>query len=347
MIGDMQSALLSEINSRQHYLNNTGIDSIYFGGGTPSMVPHSDIHEIVNEIQSLHQLAEGCEITLEANPDDITAQTLSAWQKAGINRISLGIQSFHDDDLHFMNRAHDGNNAHQALNLILESGIDNCTVDIIFGFEGLTQEKLIYNLDQIVSKNINHISCYALTIEPKTVLHHKIKSGEIKQLDDETSASHFELIKSTLESHGFDHYEISNYARQNKYAKHNTNYWKNKPYLGIGPSAHSYNGKIREWNIANNATYIKSISGQVPFSEAEELSVTDFYNEYLMTGLRTKWGVTIEKIKSFGPEYHAHFMTEIQLLQTEDLVYEADNVYRIKSEKLILCDSITSRLFFV
>jgi len=343
----MIDAIMKELDTRKDYLEGDMIETIYFGGGTPSIVPPTQLQKLLNHIQFEFIVSDTCEITLEANPDDIDSPMLQNWVDSGINRLSLGVQSFHDDDLFFMNRAHSGSDALQAMSVINNSNIERITADIIFGYSGLTEEKLLYNLAQIYQSRIHHISCYAMTVEPKTALHHQIKIGKVKATDDQLSSAQFSLIKSTLQTKGFDHYEISNYARQDEYAIHNTHYWKNKAYLGVGPSAHSYNGKTREWNVANNSQYLKLIHDGQTVSEVELLSKADQYNEYIMTGLRTKWGVSLDKIKTFGPQFLAHFHAESKsLLKDLKLFEKASSIY-ISNDQLILCDSITSKLFFV
>lgn len=343
----MVKAMLEELTLRHSYLNSEPIESIYFGGGTPSMLSSHSIGSFLNTIDKTYKTADKCEITLEANPDDITIEKVSDWHSIGINRLSVGIQSFHEDDLHFMNRAHTATQAEDALSTIFNSAFERVTADIIFGYQGLTDQKLEFNLNKIVSQPINHLSCYALTVEPKTVLHHQIKTGQVKPLAEQSSARQFSLVKSFLNDKQYDHYEISNYARQGEYALHNTNYWKNKPYLGIGPSAHSYNGKTRQWNIANNSHYIKAIQSGASYCQEEILSPKDKYNEYVMTGLRTKWGVDLSQIESIGEQYLDHFQKEASgLISSGDLNVTGQTV-TISEQAQVICDSISSHLFFV
>ncbi len=343
----MVKAILAELSLRQSYIGNQQIETIYFGGGTPSILSSQAIATIVELIYNIYSVSDNCEITFETNPDDITIGKVTDWHSLGINRLSLGIQSFHDDDLHFMNRAHSGSQANEALDIILNSAIERVTADIIFGYQGLTDQKLEYNLNQLTSKAVHHLSCYALTIEPKTALHHQVKTGLVNPLPEQTAVQQFNLIKSILHDCNYDHYEISNYARQGEYAVHNTNYWKHKSYLGIGPSAHSFNGITRQWNKAHNSQYIKALQAGKPIYEEETLSTRDHYNEYIMTGLRTKWGVSLEHIKSLGDRFATHFTKEsFAYLESGQVVQDGD-IWIISEEAQVVCDSISSQLFFV
>lgn len=343
----MVKAILAELSLRQSYIQNQGIETIYFGGGTPSLLSSKAIASILELIFKIYSVSENCEITFETNPDDVSIGKMTDWHSLGINRLSLGIQSFHDDDLHFMNRAHSGSQANDALDIILNSAIERLTTDIIFGYQGLTDQKLEYNLNQLTTKAVHHLSCYALTIEPKTALFHQVKSGQVNPLPEKTAAHQFNLIKSILKDNNYDHYEISNYARQGEYAVHNTNYWKHKSYLGIGPSAHSFNGKTRQWNKAHNSQYIKALQASNSLYEEEILSITDHYNEYIMTGLRTKWGVSLKHITSLGDTYSKHFKNEIQAyIKSGQLIQDGD-IWTIREEDWVLCDTISSQLFFV
>lgn len=346
-LGEMIDAINHELQYRKLYLNHEHIDSIYFGGGTPSMVPSTLLQKILGQIFDLFLINEKCEITIEANPDDIDSNTIKEWVNLGINRLSLGVQSFHDDDLFFMNRAHSVREALDAMSIISNSAIQRITADIIFGFEGLTNEKLLYNLSQLYKSRINHISCYAMTVEPKTALHYQIKTGKVKAIDDHVSSSQFKLIKSVLESEEYDHYEISNYARKQEHAIHNTNYWKNKPYLGVGPSAHSFNGITREWNIANNNKYLALVKNGESISEVEILSNKDHYNEYIMTGLRTKWGIDIRKIEILGAGFLQNFRNESKSLLEDGTLVQRGSTFHINDDHLIFCDSISSKLFYL
>lgn len=344
---DMVKAMLSELTLRQAYLGDEEIESIYFGGGTPSLISGQSLKSFLSTIRKLYNTADHCEITLEANPDDITIGKVNDWHALGINRLSLGIQSFHEDDLYFMNRAHTAHQAEEALTIILKSPFKRITADIIFGYQGLTDQKLKYNLHKVVTQPIDHLSCYALTVEDKTALHHQIKTGQVKPLSDGIIAHQFDLVKSVLRDNQFDHYEISNYARADEYAVHNTNYWKNKPYLGIGPSAHSYNGTTRQWNVTHNNQYIKAIESNSPYSQEEHLSSTDIYNEYIMTGLRTKWGVDLKHIQSFGQRYIDHFRQESRsLLESGQLLKSGETIHLDENAQAV-CDSISSQLFLV
>jgi oxygen-independent coproporphyrinogen-3 oxidase len=303
LLEPMVKAICKEIELQQHFFDapNRIIDTIYFGGGTPSLLPSHATGQILDTIQKYFSLSAQIEITLEANPDDITKEKLTSLKSMGINRLSLGVQSFVDADLIWMNRAHRSEAAIQAIELAKEVGICNISIDLIYGIPTLSNENWIQNINKAIALNVQHLSCYALTVEPKTPLSALIIKGEKEDIDTAKQAAHFNLLTSHTKQAGYEQYEFSNFALPGYRSKHNTSYWQQKKYLGIGPSAHSYTGNTRQWNIANNALYISSIEkGVVPF-ESETLSEATQYNEYIMTSLRTIEGCSYQYLQErFG-----------------------------------------------
>jgi len=294
---DMVEAICKEISLQKDFLVDKELTSIYFGGGTPSLLKSDEIIKILDSLCQYYTWKDDIEITLEANPDDITSSKITALRNSGINRLSVGIQSFIDRELEICNRAHNANESLNAVKICKDAGINNLSIDLIYGMPQSTQETWQYNIDIALELDVDHISCYALTIESKTALDYLVKNGTIKPLEEiVVSRQYLQLIKY-LTSNGYEHYEISNFAKPKKYAVHNTNYWKSVPYLGIGPSAHSYQPTFRQWNISNNSKYLDSIAkGIVPF-EKEQTAYADQYNEYVMTRLRTMWGIDIADLE--------------------------------------------------
>jgi oxygen-independent coproporphyrinogen-3 oxidase len=339
------SALLQEIELRKKYATEP-ISTIYFGGGSPSILPPVDIKDILTKIFTTFKVEQGIEITLEANPDDIKIEKLQEWKEAGINRLSIGIQSFFEEDLQWMNRAHNANQAVNCIHLAHEAGFYNLTIDLIYGTPTLCDENWKKNVDTAVSLQIPHLSCYALTVEPKTALEKLIQLKKLTDVDGETQARHFELLMKWMKEAGYEHYEISNFAKPGFRSKHNSSYWQGKQYLGLGPSAHSFNGYSRQWNIANNALYIQSIAkGTVP-SEEELLTEEQQLNEYIMTSLRTIEGLSLQKIlKDFGEDnYQTVLKTAHSHLQHNHLALKNNHLITTAEGKL-LADGIASDLF--
>ncbi|HEY8387812.1 MAG TPA: radical SAM family heme chaperone HemW [Parasegetibacter sp.] len=294
-------ALLKEVGLRASYLENQPVSSIYFGGGTPSILDAAAISTIMNTLRQHFRIDTGAEITLETNPDDINTDKLSAWKESGINRLSIGTQSFFDEDLEWMNRAHSAQQALDCIDLARGMGIDNISIDLIYGGPTLSDKKWLQNMETAMNSGITHLSCYALTVEPQTALDHMIRKNKKEPVDPEKQARQFLMLIDKAAENGWEHYEISNFAKPEFRSRHNSSYWKGEHYLGLGPSAHSFNGHSRQWNIANNALYIKStLTGTVP-SEAEELTETNRLNEYIMTSLRTIEGISLRHLSSeFG-----------------------------------------------
>ena len=342
---EMLNAILKEIELQKGYLQNDNIQTIYFGGGTPSLLSADEISRILEQIQRFHPINADAEITLEANPDDLTTAKINSLRQTPINRFSIGVQSFHESDLKFMNRAHNDAEALSCIKNAQDAGFDNLTIDLIYGTPTMNDDLWQANLDIAFELNIPHISSYALTVEPNTALDHFVKKGKVQPVDDEQAARQFLILMENMEQKGFDHYEISNFAKPNHYAFHNSNYWKGKSYLGLGPSAHSFNGHSRQWNIANNAKYIKAIQdNKVPF-EVEKLSIPNQYNEYIMTGLRTIWGVEMEKIASFGESYKNTFLAKIPTFIQNGLAQQNGNQYTLTKMGRLQADGIASELF--
>jgi len=339
-------AMKNELLMRKQELKKP-LQSIYFGGGTPSVLSTVEIEEFIDLIKSNFILDTEVEITLEANPDDLTKEKVEELANSSINRLSVGIQSFRDADLQLMNRAHNANEAEESLELISKN-FELFTLDLIYGIPGLTNEDWERNIRKALSYNPKHISAYALTVEEKTALEYQIRKKKVAPIDENLAQEQFFILKSILEEEGFEHYEISNFAKDGSYAINNTAYWKGEPYLGIGPSAHSYDQKNRSWNISNNAKYIKSIRQGVLPLEQEQLSVWESYNEYVMTGLRTMWGIRLEELKSkFSEELFNYFIkSSAAKIESNILIKQKGSIY-IHPSKLFFADGIVSDLFFV
>ena len=341
---DLITCLLKEIEIQKSYLNEEIVETIYFGGGTPSFLDSLEIRRILDKVYAEFDVISNPEITLEGNPDDFTFQKLQELKQAGINRLSIGIQSFNDVDLTWMNRAHNSNQAIKCIQDAQSLGFDNITIDLIYGLPEMTIEAWELNLQKAINLNVQHISAYNLTVEKGTALHHFVKTGKSKPVNDESSAEQFKILIQTLEENGFIQYEISNFGKENYFSKHNSSYWKRKFYLGIGPSAHSFNGNTRQWNVANNAKYIKAINaGEVPF-ELEKLSKNDRYNEYILLGLRTIWGCEFDYVKSEFGEERLRNLKE-QLLNYSDQINIDEQSFSLNQKGKVFADRIASELF--
>lgn len=297
----MVEAIVFEANLQKHYLKDS-VETIYFGGGTPSLLSNTQLTAILHGINAAFPISTNAEITLEANPDDITQEKLGFWKWAGINRLSIGVQSFFEEDLVWMNRAHNAQQAIHCIELAQKEGFNNISIDLIYGGPSLSDENWEKNLSTCFDLGIPHLSAYALTVEPKTALAKQIKAKTLMNIDLEKQATHFNILVNLTAKAGLDHYEISNFAVPGNKSKHNTSYWSGKHYLGLGPAAHSFNGTSRQWNIANNNLYLASIQqNTIPF-EIEQLTAIQQLNEYIMTALRTSEGIDLEKIKDIGGE---------------------------------------------
>jgi oxygen-independent coproporphyrinogen-3 oxidase len=343
---EMVNAIVSELILRKTYVLNESIESIYIGGGTPSLLEAHQLAQIFDTVYKHFNVSPTAEITLEANPDDLTPAKISDLKKSPVNRFSIGIQSFFDEELKWMNRAHTANEARNVIKLVQDAGFPNITIDLIYGSPTLTNEKWQSNLQTALDLNLNHISSYCLTVEPKTALDTLIKKHKVIAPSEEQASAQFELLVNTLETNGFEQYEISNFARNGQYAVHNTNYWKNKIYLGIGPSAHSFNKLTRSWNIANNNLYLKGIESENLVSEVEELTIENRINEYIMTSLRTIWGLDIKWFgKEFGPLFTQTIETSLKQKIHEGLIEQNEHFYRLTRQARIMADGIASDLF--
>jgi len=317
------------------------IETIYFGGGTPSLLTKSEIQNILQKIHSSFTVAPSAEITLETNPDDIKEEKLNDWNETGINRLSIGIQSFFEEDLQWMNRVHNAQQAVDSLQLAVDR-FENITIDLIYGTPGLTNEKWKQNIDKAISFNIPHLSCYALTVEPKTALQKLIQQHKAEDINPDKQSEQFLLLMQWLEEAGYEHYEISNFAKSGFRSRHNSSYWLGKNYLGLGPSAHSFDGNSRWWNIANNNTYIHSIAGGIVPFEKEELTATQKLNEYIMISLRTTEGLDLSKVKkavSYELSARSGKYIERGHLKLEN------NFLRLTRKGKLLADGIAADLF--
>ena len=342
------AALLMEIELRKSVFENQSIESIYLGGGTPSLLNASELTLIFEKLASSFSISPDAEITLEANPDDLTFEKIQELKNTPVNRLSIGIQSFRDADLKFMNRAHTSSEALSSINMCKEAGFTNLTIDLIYGTPGMDENAWLENLQIAFKLNIPHISSYALTVEEKTALHYQILANKTPELDEQQSALQFEILMAEMKNNGYEQYEISNFCKPNSYSRHNSSYWKKDNYLGLGPSAHSFLGDKRLWNVSNNGKYIKSLEkGILPLQE-ECLTVRDRYNEYVMTSLRTKWGCSLQVIETdFSLEFANYFKEEIKSYVVQGYVNLEMEVYYLTESGKLLADRIASDLFKV
>ena len=340
-------AMAKELLLRKAEFENEVIETIYFGGGTPSRLQIADLQLLMGEIYKNYRVSKSPEITLEANPDDLTGDYLQALSEIGINRLSIGIQSFFEDDLQMMNRAHNSAEAKKCLEEATKY-FDNISLDLIYAIPGMSANKWRQNIETALSFGIPHISSYALTVEPKTALKKLIQAGKIAAPNDEVAQEHFAILVEMLEANDFIHYELSNFGKENYFSKNNSAYWLGKKYIGIGPSAHSYDGISRSWNVSNNALYLKSLQEEKLPNEIEILSITDRYNEYIMTGLRTIWGVALDRIKTeFGLVYLDYLNKQSQKFLDDDLVFVENNILKPTPKGKFLTDGIASDLFYL
>lgn len=324
------------------------VQTIYFGGGTPSLLSQSELMGVFDSLNKHFIISPDAEITLEANPDDLTAKKIKELKDTPFNRLSIGIQSFYDEDLKLMNRAHNSNEALSAVKASQDKGFENITIDLIYGIPTLTNDKWKHNLQLAFDLQVKHISSYSLTVEPKTALAHMVKEGKIKSMDEQQSADQFEIMLEEMRKNNFIQYEISNFSQDNFFSRHNSNYWLKENYLGLGPSAHSYNGYSRQWNISNNALYIQSLEkNKVPFEE-ETLTVSQHYNEYILTSLRTMWGTDLNHIElRFGSDYLTYCLNEAEKhINAQEVRKEGNKLFLTDKGKLF-ADKIAGNLFFV
>jgi oxygen-independent coproporphyrinogen-3 oxidase len=340
------NAMLLELEHRKNYLTTSELSSIYFGGGTPSVLEEGDLKRLMQAALLHYKLRPDAEVTLEINPDDVNSESLSMWKKAGINRLSIGLQSFDDEELKWMKRKHRRNDSLRAIRLAGEIGFDNISVDLIYGSKFQDLISWSETLDQVIALNTTHLSAYNLTIENKTELGVKHKRGQEPGVDEQLSVAQFQMMRKKLLGAGFVHYEISNFARPGFEAKHNSSYWKQQSYLGIGPSAHSFNLISRQWNFANNPRYCKAIENSEVHCETEVLSTNERYNEYVLTGLRTSNGCDVNVIaKEFGHTFKTHFET---LVANKKTFFKTEGaIYALNESGLLQADAIASDLFLL
>ena len=345
-INDYVEALKKEIVLRKNYLGDETVKTIYFGGGTPSLLSVKNIEEILDLINKNYEIISSPEITLEINPDTIDREKMESLKQIGINRMSVGIQSFNDEDLKYLGRRHDSRHAMQVLEDLKHTDFEKITLDLIYGMPTLTEEKWNKNLDIFFSTDITHLSAYALTVEPKTILGQRIEKGELQSVSEEETIRHYNILVERTKENGFEHYEISNFAKEGFRSQHNSIYWRDEKYLGLGPSAHSYDGNSRQWNISNLTKYIQLIGNSEDYFDKEILSRDDKFNEYIMTSLRTSWGCDIEKIeRDYGKSYAHHFLKNIKKYLDNGEMLKENNTYFLSEEGKLFADGIAADLF--
>lgn len=344
-IDEITDAICKEIQLKKNRITDQ-VGTIYFGGGTPSVLPYRHFEQIFDTITKNFSVSAEAEITIEANPDDLDAKKITEFRQLPVNRFSIGIQSFHDEDLKWMNRAHNAREAETCIKRSQDAGFENLSIDLIYGFPLLTDEKWTSNINKAIEFKTPHISAYSMTVEPKTALAHAIKKGQQSPVNDEQSAEQFTMLADRLKIAGLEHYEISNYAMPGKYAVHNTNYWRGIPYLGIGPSAHGFNGHTRYLNIANNSMYLQKLQSNMLAETIEVLNQYDRFNEYIMTSVRTMWGINLQKIASdFGKLFLEDTLKAIKPLTERNwIIYSAGHLTLTQEGKLF-ADYIAAELF--
>ena len=340
----MIDAIVEELKQRSDYLKGEFVETIYFGGGTPSLINLVGLSKIIETIYSFFIVTDTPEITLETNPDDITLELVHSWKSVGINRLSIGIQSFDEEVLKWMNRAHNVTQSFQAIQFAKQGGISNITIDLMYGLPGLSLEAWEHQIERALSLQVQHISAYCLTVEKNTVLDTWVKSNKVKISENDDQALQFELLQKKLNENGFDHYEISNFGKPNFYSLHNSNYWKGEMYLGVGPSAHSYDTIHRSWNISNNHQYMNGVLENKPKFDFEILSKSDVFNELLLIGLRTIWGVDLKKLNSVL-SFSVFFNNKLKELEMDELVYIEDNHLMLTQKGKFFADKIAQDLF--
>lgn len=355
---DLIQALLKEIELRKHVLTGK-INTIYFGGGTPSILEEDDLLVLVDALYKNYDIASDLEFTLECNPDDLTKVKVKELQNAGVNRLSIGVQSFNNEELKFFNRAHNSSEAESSIKRSQDVGFDNITIDLIYGSSILTEKGWLDNLQKVNEFNVPHLSAYGLTVEPKTKLAHQIESGQLPQLNDDNMIAQFKTLIEETKAFGMTQYEISNFGKEGFYSKHNSNYWKGEEYLGFGPSAHSYlkegssekgliGRKKRVWNVANNIKYIKALANKETYSEEEIIDEKTAFNEYVLTRLRTTWGMDTSFLTTnFSEEINTHFNREIKQYLNSSYLEIENNKITLTQEGIFIADKITSDLFLV
>lgn len=341
-------AIEKEMELRGEYIDDDTLETIYLGGGTPSRLSGNDLERIFNAISRRFSITEGAEITLEANPDDIRPDYLSALRNLPINRISMGIQSFRPEDLRLLNRRHDREQAIRAVELCQAHGFTNLSIDLIYGLPGQTPEAWEENLRQAIRLGTPHLSAYHLTYEEGTALYKRLQAGQVEPVDEEVSVTLFHILTERMAEAGFQHYEISNFARPGFHARHNSAYWIGKPYLGLGPSAHSYNRTSREWNVASLPLYLRGIESGQPATERETLDLSTRYNDFIITGLRTMWGISLDKLRTeFGEALLAYCQKQARPYIQRGLLRQENDRLALSQAGILLSDGIMSELMYI
>lgn len=340
----MIASLQKELVDRAEELHSKRIETIYFGGGTPSLLTAGELHQFSEIFKRKFQIQDHVEWTLEVNPDDITIDNLRQWKKTGINRLSVGIQSFRQEDLNWMNRAHSAEESLNCLKLAKEAGFKSLSIDLIYGLPNMSNEAWMEQIETALSFNVEHFSAYCLTVEPNTQLNQSVQKGELSPANEDRQAEQFGLLRNRLKTDGYEQYEISNFALPKRHSRHNSNYWKGKPYIGIGPSAHSFDFVTRRFNVANNHKYMDGVESDKSYFEVEQLSTADQFNELLLTGLRTKWGVDVHRLESFEEKNEAFDRRVEQFIESGTLVIQEGKMCLTESGFLI-ADYVASELF--
>ena len=341
-------SLKIEIETQKDYLKNDKINTIYFGGGTPSLLSVSEISVIIEQLHKFYNISNNPEITLESNPDDLSKQKINELKQTPVNRLSVGIQSFFQEDLNYLDRTHDTAQAENALKYLQDSGFDNLTIDLIYGIPTSTNKMWEQNLEKFFSFRIPHLSAYSLTVEQKTILYHQIKKQKLSQPEESKSIEQYKILLDRSKDYNFINYEISNFAKEGYFSKHNSNYWLGKNYLGLGPSAHSFNGISRQWNISNITKYIELINNNNIIFEKEILTKDQQYNEYVLTALRTIWGCDSDYIKNkFGQNYYEFFIKSSEKYLTKKMMIKNENSFVLSEDGKLFADGIAAELFYV
>lgn len=339
-------AMQLELKEQANYLEDQKINTIYFGGGTPSLLSQKELELLLNTLYRNYKVSSNVEITLEANPDDLTPSKIKELGESPVNRLSIGVQSFFDRDLKFMNRAHSSYEAERAICSAQDIGIDNISIDLIYGTPGLTHVDWKENLRKAFALDVPHLSSYALTVEKKTALEYAIRNGKVAALDDIQAAEQFEILLAETKANDYEQYELSNFCKDKKYSQHNSSYWTSENYLGIGPSAHSFNNYSRRWNVSSNGQYMKAISSGAKSYEEELIGDNERYNEYIMTGLRTIWGCSLDKIRAIDEKYYTHLLKESERYCFEGKLVLDSGIIRATDKGKFLLDKISSDLFY-
>ena len=343
---DMIDALCKELILRKDEMDQP-IQSIYFGGGTPSLLTIEELRRLIDTVYEYHTISDEPEITLEANPDDLSKGKIKLLSKSQVNRLSIGVQSFNDEDLKLMNRAHNSKEAFESIQ-IAKDHFDNISLDLIYGIPNMDIKRWMENIQTFLSFKLPHLSAYALTVEPKTALHHFIEKEQILPMKESSYEEQYQLLLEVMEVNDYINYEFSNFGKPTYFSKNNIAYWKGKTYLGIGPSAHSFNGEERMWNVRNNIKYIKSMDQNKLPKEIEVLSINDRYNEYIMTGLRTMWGISLEKIeREFGKNHKIYLLEQAEKHVQNKTIIKENEQMKISRKGKFLSDGIASDLFMV